>query len=224
MKRLTALITLLVVCVPNLVLAASSVAVHHGNVVCKRADGTRLSLTRHGGYSQTTLSPDGYTTAFIHDDKSEDTPDGRAGALWIGNCRTAVVYKALPAQFKGQNDNDGWASLGQPVFSPRGRYVYAGAYYGGDGGLIQRFDIRTGQHTFAFNGELVALFRNGPHRGYLLATQHTDLTDAQGQHYGGYPLYIFRPDGTVVERIAGSERWGEKDIKAWLKSKGWKAW
>ena len=189
-----------------------------------RADGTRLILARHGGYSQPKLSPDGHTAAFIRDEKSDDVPNGRAGSLWIGDCRTGAAHQALPARFTGPEDGNSWITLDGPVFSPRGRYIYVSGFYGGDGGLIQRLEIRTGRHRFAFPGEMVGIFRNGPYRGKLLATRHTQIDDGKGMSYGGYPLYILRPNGDEVQRIAGSENWDPKNLPAWLKSKGWKVW
>lgn len=95
---------------------------------------------------------------------------------------------------------------------------------GGDHLAIHRVDVRTGDYRFVAYAELDSVLRTGPYRGDLLVTQHTDLVDGAGNHYGGYPYYIFRPDGSQIMRIPGSENWDDKARNKWLKQKGWRAW
>ena len=102
--------------------------------------------------------------------------------------------------------------------------MYVNLVPGGDHLVIRQISVATGKQKPVVDGELEGVFRTGPYRGYLLATQHTDIIDAQGHHYGGYPYYIFKPDGQIVKRIAGSEEWDGKALKVWWIREGWQVW
>ena len=75
------------------------------------------------------LSPDGKLAAFIRDEPSEDTPDGKAGALWLHDCRNGKERKLLPAVSPARGDNS-WMTLSAPAFSLDGRSIYV------DGGYV----------------------------------------------------------------------------------------
>ncbi len=197
--------------------AATTVSIVHGNVLC-HGDKVRRVLTTDGKNGEVTLSPDGHTVAFIHQELSQDTPDGQAGALWTGDCRSGAVHHLLPSIFNGRGDGEMWLSLDNPAFSSDGRYIYVSGFFGGDGGLIQRVETATGKHKYAFPGEMVGVLRSGPYQGDILATEHT-CAEAGGCNY---PLYVLRPDGHAVMKIDGSESWDEKRMRAWLKAKGWR--
>ncbi|ESQ89165.1 hypothetical protein [Asticcacaulis benevestitus] len=198
------------------------VDVEGGNIVC-HSGGRTTFLTRDGQNSEPVLSSDGQTIAFIHHLKSNSDPEfpqEAIHALWIGNCRTGKAHQLRAPT----SANDIFASVGHPVFSLEGGYVYVSLAPGGDSLIIRQVSVSTGQQKFVANAGLVGVFRNGPYRGYLLATQHTDLTDAHGNHFGGYPYYIFKPNGQIVTRIADSETWDDKTLKGWLSQKGWRIW
>ena len=200
--------------------AGTHVAIVHGDVLCRT---TNRTLTRDGKNSQAVLSPDGHTVAFIHQVKPSpeaDFPEEATNDLWLGDCATGRIHRlAAPA-----SDTDMFASMGNPVFSLDGRLIYVSLFPGGDYLVVHQVDVTTGRHSFVLDAQLEGVIRTGPYRGDLLATQHTDLTDRDGQHYGGYPYYIFRPDGTTVMRIPGSENWRGQQLKRWLTTRHWQVW
>jgi hypothetical protein len=202
--------------------AATKVSIIRGNVICTEA-GRTLALTHDGKESDAKLSPDGHTVAFIHQIKPSpepDFPDDATSALWLGDCKTANIRQlAAPA-----SDKDMFASMGAPIFSLDGRVIYVTLVPGGDYLVVHQVDVLTGQHRFLVDAELQGIIRNGPYRGDLLATQHTDLVGRDGQHYGGYPFYIFTPDGKTVMRIPDSENWKGHGLKRWLKARRWQVW
>ncbi len=213
------LIGLMLLAVPAT--AAPSVTVIKDNIVCTDIRGHRQAVTSRGGYDSPVLSPNGHTLAFLHMDKSNDIPNGLAGALWVGDCLGHNARRLLPSAHRGQDGDNGWVSLDKPSFSLDGRDIYVSAFYGGDSGLVHRVDVATGSQVYVFPAELIGVIHAGPYRGDLLATQHTDLVDKQGAHYGGYPVYVFTPDGKAVLRVPHSEGWNEGQLKAWLKQMDW---
>ena len=215
---------------PAVAAGFSSVRVegHSARVVCHGAE-TR-TLEAKGRFDQAVLSPDGHTVAFIRLQPSTDVPGpsgsfdkpGEAGALWIGDCRSGKAHEIVPAQGSAKENGDIWVSLGSPVFDIDGRTIYVGAYYGGDGGLVQRVDVASGHYGLAFPGEFMGIIASGPYAGDMLATQHTSVEDGHGGAYAIYPIYVLRPDGKEVLRIHGSEKWSEADTKRWLRKRGWR--
>ena len=223
MKALTGLVlSMSLLAMAGAVQAAPKVSVVHGNVVCRDAGRTR-TLTHDGKDSQPTVSPDGHTVAFIHQIKPSpepDFPEEVMNGLWLGDCATGRIRPlAAPTSAK-----DMFGSMGAPTFSVDGRLIYVSLAPGGDELSVQQVDVLTGQHRLVIYAELRGIIRRGPYRGDLLATQHSDLVDGGGQHYGGYPYYVFRPDGTTVVHIPGSERWTNRDLKRWLRVKRWRVW
>ena len=208
---------------PRAVHAAAHVSIVRGDVRCRGA-GRTVTLTRDGKNSDAVLSPDGRTVAFIHQVKPSpeaDFPEEATNDLWLGDCRTGRIHLlASPAS----SDKDMFASMDGPVFSIDGRRIYVSLFSGGDYLIVYQVDVATGKHAFLMAAELEGVIRNGPYRGDLLATQHTDLAGPDGQHYGGYPYYIFRPDGTTVLRIPGSENWKGQGLKRWLTVRHWRVW
>ncbi len=191
--------------------AAVAVTVKSDHITCRIIPGPKR------GKAEAVLSPDGHTVAYTRFAKSDDMPDGKAGSLWIGNCRTGTTHLLLPAPFAGKGDAEGWVTLNRPVFSLDGRQVYVSAFYGGDSGLVQRVDLATGHHAYVMAAELAGIIRTGPYRGDLLATRHTAVETGGSS----YPYYVFSPQGAVVKRIAGSETWTEQARDAWLRRQGW---
>ena len=205
------------------VMAASSVeasvvvTMNGDRIACRMTPGQKRSK------DDAVLSPDGHTVAYMRYAKSDALPpDEEAGSLWIGDCHTGVTRLLLPARFEGKSNDEEWVTLDWPVFSPDGRQIYISAFYGGDGGLVQRVDVATGRHAFVVGGELDGIIRSGPYRGDLFATQHTSLKGKDGSEYAGYPYYVFSLDGAVVKRIPDSEKWDQHMLNAWLRRQGWK--
>lgn len=205
-------------------LAATSVVVDNGNIVCIDAGGRRQAVTSRGDFDQPVLSPDGHTVAFLHEDKRDDMPGGKAGALWAGDCIHHNSRRLLPSAYTGDGDQDSWGALDKPSFSLDGRHVYLSAFYGGDGGMVHRVDIGSGAEAYIFPAELIGVIHAGPYRGGLLATQHTLLKDRKGSDYAGYPVYVFTAEGQEQLRVPDSENWDRKALDAWLEKKGWQVW
>ena len=192
-------------------------------VVCHGA-ATR-TLDAKGRFDQAVLSPDGHTAAFIRLVPSTDVPGpggdwgkpGLAGSLWIGDCRTGHAREVLSG-VPPKSDGD----VGSPLFSLDGKTLYASAAYGGDTLIVERIDVATGRHAIAFYANLMGIVTSGPYRGDLLAAQHTSLDDGHGGSYGGYPTYVFRPDGTQVLTVPGSESWNAAQTRHSLRKRGWR--
>ena len=200
---------------------AATVGVRSGNIVCRVAGHTR-QITSDGKDRQPALSPDGRTVAFIHIVRATahpEFPDDEITALWLGDCRTGKSRLLAAAS----RDKDEFNSVARPVFSVDGRLIYVSLAYGGDSLVIHQVNVMTGAQKLVVYANLYSVIRSGPYRGDLLAAQHTSL-GPPGHEYGGYPLYIFTPEGKAVYRIAGSENWDDKALSKWLKRKGWKAW
>jgi len=166
-----------------------------------------------------TLSPDGKQAAFIRDEPSDDTPDGKVGALWVRDCRTGRQRLLLPA-IAPEGTENGWVTLSVPVFSLDGTAVYVDGGYGGSSLMLHRVDVKSGRRTFIAAAELAGIIRTGPYRGDILATQHTALYKGEDS-YGGYPFYVFDPQGRVLRYIGGSQAWDDKRLQRWLKGQGW---
>ncbi|WP_443749878.1 hypothetical protein [Asticcacaulis solisilvae] len=169
--------------------------------------------------TEAALSPDGKLAAFIRDIPNADIPDGKEGNLWLRNCRSGRERRVMPAP--GMPNREG--NIGAPVFSLDGRVLYVGAAPGGDETTIYRVDPTTGKYEIAFYAELNGIIRTGRYRGDILATQHTALYKGRGDDtgYGGYPYYVFDPQGHALRYIGGSQDWNEKRLLRWLKGQGW---
>jgi hypothetical protein len=169
------------------------------------------------------LSPDGKLAAFIRQEPTGD-PDpeyANAGALWLRDCRTGHESRLMPA-IHVTSDNNGWSDLDSPVFSLDGRVLYVSGAPGADYLTIFRVDPTTGKYAVVAHAELFGIMRTGPYRGDILATQHTALYSKVDQDgYGGYPYYIFDPQGRVLRYIGGSQTWDDKRLRRWLKGQGW---
>ncbi len=206
--------------------AATAVSETDGNIRCSN-QGRASVLTHVHKDHEVVMAPDGHHFAFVRTVKPSpepDFPNEAVTALWLGDCRTGTLRLLAPSRDVHSKAEKRLESFGNPVFSADGAYIYVSVAPGGDYLMLHRVAVRTGKHSFIGYMELSRVFRSGPHRGDLLVTQHTDLVDASGAHYGGYPYYIARSDGHIVERLPGSENWDDKAVTAWLKTKGWNAW
>lgn len=207
--------------------AAPKVLESHG-IVCRYSDGHSVRLTHSRRDSQPVLSPDGHTVAFIHIVKASSEPDiqsfDETDALMAGDCRTGKVRQVLaPTRGKGTME-DIVESFGRPIFSLDGRYVYVSIAPGADYLIIQQINMATGRHRFVAAAELESVIRTGPYRGYILATQHSNIPgEAVGSYY---PTYVFRPDGHMMFMLQETQypKDNDKGVQAWLHNHGWKAW
>lgn len=222
------LVAVVLLCAATPVLAAPPhVSVERG-IVCRYADGHRTRLTHSLKDDQPVLSPDGHTVAFIHIVKPSpepDFPDEATTALMAGDCRTGRVRLVLAPTRGNGTMEDIVESFGGPIFSLDGGYVYVSIAPGTDYLIIQQINMGTGRHKFVAAAELESVIRTGPYRGYLLATQHSDIP---GETMGGsyYPTYVFRPDGHMMFMLQETlyPKDNDKGVQAWLHKNGWKAW
>lgn len=175
--------------------------------------------------AEAALSPDGRQAAFIRQEPTghPDPEYVKAGALWLRDCRTARDRKLLPATHAWTDKKDGWTDLGAPVFSLDGRVLYVSGVTGGDYLTVFRIDPDTGDYAVAFYAELYGIIRTGRYRGDILATRHTQLYRGKDDQngYGGYPVYVFDPQGRVLRYIGGSQDWDDKRLRRWLTGQGW---
>ena len=193
----------------------------YGNVYYRSADGSVRQLTRGGNYGEPSLSPNGRTVAFIHEDsKSSAESDNGQTSLWIGDGVGGRVRKLLSPQPNDQPERN-LASFGNPVFSLDGGYVYIGADAWATSSAIHQVNLATGRERFVVGGWLHGVLRNGPYRGFLVVGQHRYHPAPK---FGSYnPVFILRPDGKEILRIPGTEIDDGRDrLSGWLKMKGWR--
>ena len=210
------------------VLAATPhVSVQRG-IVCQYPDGHSARLTHSRRDSQPVLSPDGHTVAFIHIVKASSEPDiqsfDETDALMAGDCRTGKVRQVLAPTRGNGSIEDIVESFAHPIFSLDGGYVYVSFAPGADYLIIQQINMATGRHRFVADAELESVIRTGPYRGYILATQHSNIPgEAVGSYY---PTYVFRPDGHMMFMLQETlyPKDNDKGVQAWLHNHGWKAW
>lgn len=216
-----ALALLLLAALPALASAAPPAALQRdGNVYYRAADGGVRQITRDGGYGEPTLSPDGRTLAFVREDRKPDPQDnGGLTSLWIADAATGAARRLLAARPDDDPKRDlSW--FRDPVFSLDGGFIYVEARAWATSGAIHQVGLASGRTRFVVDGWLYGILRNGPYRGHLVVGQHKYHG---APDYGSYnPVSVFRPDGTKILTIPGSERDdGEKSLPRWLKSKGW---
>jgi len=207
-----------------------AVAVMAFAVCASSAGGAPRTICGLPAKTDAALSPDGKLAAFIRQEPTGDPdPDfAKAGALWLRDCRTGREHKLMPATHRATSDDyDGWSDLGAPVFSLDGRVLYVSGAPGADYLTIFRVDPITGRYAVVRHAELAGIIRTGPYRGDILATQHTLIYDGKNARpgedtsYGGYPYYVFDPQGHVLRYIGGSQDWDDKRLRRWLKGQGW---
>lgn len=217
-----ALAFLLLAALPVLASAAPPAALERGgNVYYRAADGSVRQITRDGGYGTPTLSPDGLTLAFVREDRKPDGNDqGGLTSLWIADAATGTVRKLLAGRPNDDPKRD-LAWFRDPTFSLDGGFIYFEARAWATSGAIHQVSVATGRERFVVDGWLYGILRNGPYRGHLVVGQHKYHGPP---NYGSYnPVSVFRPDGTKVLTVPGSERDdGTESLKRWLKAKGWK--
>jgi dipeptidyl aminopeptidase/acylaminoacyl peptidase len=212
---------LLLATLPALAAAAPPAALERdGNVYYQAGDGSLRQITRDGGYGAPILSPDGRTIAFVREDRKPDSSDqGGLTSLWIADVATGAARKLLA----GRPDDDPKRDLAwfrDPVFSLDGGFVYVEAQAWATSGAIHQIDVATGRERFVVDGWLYGVLRNGRYRGHLVVGQHKYHG---APNYGSYnPVSVFRPDGTKVLTVPGSELDdGTESLPRWLKAKGW---
>ena len=193
----------------------------YGNVYFRAAEGSVRQLTRNGNYGEPTLSPDGRTVAFVHEDtKASAVGESGLTSLWIADGLSGKFKKLLDPKPTGKHSRNP-ASFRHPVFSLNGGYVYIEAEASATSGAIYQVRVATGQVRYVVAGGLRGILRNGPYRGYLLVNQHRYFP---GPQFGSYnPDFVIRPDGKEILRIPGTEIDDGRDrLPGWLKMKGWK--
>jgi hypothetical protein len=194
---------------------------HYGNIYFRRPDGSSRQITRGGGNGEPTLSPDGHTIAFIHEDsKSNASGENDLTSLWIGDGRNGTVRRLLTPRPNDDPERN-LASFRYPVFSLDGGYVYLEADAWATSSAIHQVSLATGRERFIVGGWLHGILRNGPYRGYLVVGEHRYYPAPRSGSYN--PDFIVRPDGKEILRIPGTEIDDGRDrLSAWLKMNGWK--
>lgn len=145
-----------------------------------------------------------------------------AQGLWVVDNRTGQRRRLLATRV----DDDPKRTLEElaaPRFSLEGGYIYVTSVAAwATSGAVHQVSVATGAERFVVAGDLIAVIRTGPYRGFLLVQQHRYYDRPEGGSYN--PVYVVRPDGHEMFVVPGSENDdGEYAVTPWLRAKGWVA-
>lgn len=206
-----------------LTLPGASVRERFGQIEYIGADGVTRTLIRDGTNGDPVLSPDGRTVAFIRVEREPDEEhDNGIRTLWIGDGPNGTSRR-LAAPHSGSDPTQEFMSVGGPIFSLDGGFVYVSAAAWATSEAVHQVNVATGSERYVIDGWILSVIRTGPYRGYLLVQRHRYLPPPS---YGSNnPVFVVRPDAKQVFMVPGSDKDdGEKSVGAWLKAKGWQAW
>ncbi|WP_129586269.1 hypothetical protein [Sphingomonas montana] len=194
-----------------------------GNIQYRDPNGNVRQLTQGGNFTDPVLSSDGHTIAFIHLD-GRPAEEGEAGftSLWIADAVNGTQRRLL-ASHPNDEPSRNLASFGSPRFSLDGGFIYIDADAWTTSSAVHQISVTTGKERFVVAGNITAIMRTGPYRGYLLVSQHKYR---QAPEFGSYEaISLIKPDGTPILVVPGSD--GDDSAAAqvaWLNSNGWRAW
>ena len=195
------------------------IILHHGDITIDTPV-RAFKITNDGRNRSVAKSPDGKLIAFIHQDvpPTQNDEEGetslRVAAIATGEVRQALgpMRSEVPKRDMHAFDNPHW--------SLEGGYIYVDAAAWPGSTAVHQVNLATGEERFVIEGSVRAIVRDGPYRGYLLVRRH--LFPKEPGAAATNPVYLVRPDSTIIFQIDGSASdGGEQTVPAWLYNHGW---
>ncbi|MEY2928132.1 MAG: hypothetical protein RL367_2609 [Pseudomonadota bacterium] len=218
MKKELALVfcALLLANTPAPTLLKNQIAAVRGDIVVHDARGKSFALTSGGGFIEPTLSTDGKQAAFIKVAVAGEPGMGTSRtSLWIADIATRTSRQLLastPADAMTEN----LSAMSKPQFSPDGSFVYVMAEAWQTSNAIHQVNVKTGQHRFFTDGDLMFILTSGRFRGSLLVMKHVYVTHPEPGAYNA--VFVYPADTRRSFMIPGSDKdEGDKSLPAWLR-------
>ena len=197
------------------------VFLRYGDITIATPD-RAFKITNDGRNRSVVKSPDGKLIAFVRQDvlPAGEGDDGQT-SLRVAAISTGEVRQAL-GPTRSDDPKQDMHSFDNPHWSLEGGYIYVDAAAWPGSTAVHQVKLATGQERFVIEGSVRGIVRDGPYRGYLLIRRHIFPRVPGGVTTN--PVYLIRPDGTIIFQIDGSASdGGEQTVPAWLYNHGWSA-